>query len=155
MYFVKNNLVNNYSTIINAAILLLGLLSIIGNYWVDYQRQLVRRTDGKCTIWGAPPKLIQAKYNDDNGVQQVSILLASGFWGLARHFNYFFEMLAALAFGLPALGSSLIPYLYFIFMVILLVHRSLRDEEKCLAKYNRYWNEYKEVTPYKIIPYIF
>lgn len=140
---------------LNLAILLLGLGSVVANYWVDLQRQLVRATDGACSIWGRRPRLIRAKYRDETGTERNSLLLASGFWSVGRHFNYFFELLAALCFGLPALAASPLPYLYFAFLTTLLVHRALRDEEKCSKKYGRYWEEYRKLVPYKIVPGIF
>lgn len=34
-------------------------------------------------------------------------------------------------------------------------HREMRDEHKCAAKYGRYWTEYKQKVPYRIIPYVY
>ena len=152
IYFVKNCPRTSYDGLIGCTILLLGLGSVVLNYWIDFQRQLVRETDGNCTIWGDKPVLIRAKYRDDKGHERNSILLASGFWGMARHLNYFFELLVALCFGLPALWHSVLPYLYFLFLTTLLVHRAIRDEDKCSLKYGRYWKEYRKLVPYKIVP---
>ena len=41
-----------------------GILCIVLNYWTDRQRQVVRATDGRCTIWFQKPKLIHASYVD-------------------------------------------------------------------------------------------
>ena len=70
-------------------------------------------------------------------VRKQSLLLASGWWGVARHFQYAFELTAAWSWGLLAMGhtNGLLPLFYPAFLTILLVHRALRDEEKCLAKY--------------------
>ena len=155
MYLVKNSPRTNFEFLINGIILIIGLMAIAGNYWTDYQRQLVRETDGKCLIWGEAPALIRAKYHDDKGNEKNSILLASGFWAVARHFNYVFELIVAFTFCAPALFQNIIPYVYFIFLTILLVHRAIRDEDKCSKKYGRYWQQYTKLVPYKMIPGIF
>ncbi|XP_046915001.1 lamin B receptor [Dermatophagoides farinae] len=155
LYLVKHSPNMNFIAIINLFIFILGLFSIFANYYTDYQRQLVRQTDGDCLIWSKKPVLIRAKYKDSNNVERNSVLLASGSWGMARHLNYLFELLIAFAFGAPALATSIIPYLYFLFIFILIIHRTMRDDDKCSKKYGRYWQEYCQLVPYKIVPYIF
>ena len=132
-----------------------GILSIVLNYWVDYERKYVRDHDGNCKLWGKKPVLVRAKYRDTKGELRNSILLASGSWALARHLNYLFELTVALSFGLPAGLSSPLPYFYFIFLCGLLFHREHRDNEKCKEKYGKYWNEYCKLVPYKIIPFVY
>ncbi|CAG2165361.1 unnamed protein product [Oppiella nova] len=61
-----------------------------------------------------------AQYVDDFGKTKRSILLTSGFWGIARHMNYTFELLATFLWCLPALYASPIPYLNLLFVTILL-----------------------------------
>ena len=56
---------------------------------------------------------------------------------------------------LPAAGYGIVPFVYFIFIVILLVHRTYRDEEKCRQKYKKSYDEYCGKVPFKIIPYLF
>ncbi|XP_018496171.1 7-dehydrocholesterol reductase [Galendromus occidentalis] len=130
-----------------------GLLWIFLNYWCDYQRQLARKTDGKCTIWFRPVKVLRAKYIDSEGQPRQSLLLASGFWSLSRHCNYVFEVLAALFWTLPV-GYAVVPYAYVTFLAVLLVHRSFRDEQKCGMKYGKYWEEYRRAVKYQIVPFI-
>ncbi len=45
---------------------------------VNYQKDLVRRTNGDCMIWGQPAKFVRAKYLTSDGKEHNSILLASG-----------------------------------------------------------------------------
>ena len=47
----------------------------------------------------------------------------SGFWGISRHLNYVWELMLALSWSLPGLGSGPWTFMYFIFLVVLLVHR--------------------------------
>jgi Delta14-sterol reductase len=68
--------------------------------------------------------------------------------------------------GGPAIGTEVvqgeargwgmvITYFYIIYFAILLVHRELRDEEKCLRKYGDDWLKYRKLVPYAIVPYIY
>lgn len=152
---MKNSPVSVFNPLLCGVILLVGLFSIFANYWVDAQKLAVRETDGNCLIWGRKPVFIRAKYRDQFGKEQSSILLASGWWGVARHLNYFFELLLNLCFCLPAYATSLVPYSIFLFLCGLLVHRSIRDENKCTAKYGKFWKDYSKKVPYKILPYVF
>jgi len=136
---------------------------------------MTRATNGKLDIWGKPAKIIRykrinnflenrffnliffssASYVDDFGKEKKSILLASGYWGLARHMNYTFELMTALVWCLPALLTSPIPYLYFIFLFFLLTHRTVRDDNRCSQKYGKYWDQYRKIVKYQMIPRIF
>ncbi|KAK2720283.1 hypothetical protein QYM36_004233 [Artemia franciscana] len=135
-------------------ILVFGILSVTLNYWVDYERQRFRASEGQCLIWGKKASYIMAEYDGPKGRQQ-SKLLISGFWGVARHLNYVFEILAAFSWCAAGWGHGVWPFLYAVFLTVLLVHRVFRDEEKCADKYGPYWKKYCEKVPYRMIPYIF
>lgn len=132
-----------------------GLLGILINYFADRQRQRVRLTDGKCLIWKKIPFLISVSYTTDSKEVKHSTLLASGWWGLARHFHYIPELIAALCWTLPALFIHVLPYFYFFFLLILLVDRAARHERRCAQKYGAQWKLYCEKVPYKWIPFIY
>jgi len=133
----------------------IGFLSLYVNYDADRQRYLARETNGKCLIWNKEPRLIRAKYILLDGKQSENILLASGYWGLSRHFHYLPELCLAFCWCTTSAFQSLVPYFYFMFLTVLLFHRSIRDDTKCLNKYGKYWLEYRQLVPYKIIPYIY
>ncbi|KAH0926284.1 hypothetical protein HID58_018540 [Brassica napus] len=61
-------------------ILVAGILCIYINYDCDRQRQEFRRTNGECSI--------VATYKTTASETKTSLLLTSGWWGLARHFHY-------------------------------------------------------------------
>jgi len=133
-------------------IFVMGMAMIWMNYDCDWQRFIFRQTKGDCTILMKEPKFIKATYTS-GGVQKESLLLLSGWWGFSKHAGYNFEILASFFWSAPALASGLVcPYFYVIFLTILLVDRSFRDDNKCKAKYGKAWDEYSEHTPYKIIP---
>jgi 7-dehydrocholesterol reductase len=119
------------------------------------QRLNVRDTDGHTTVWGKSPVCIRAMYRDKNGVQHENILLASGFWGVSRHFHYTGEILGALCWSCTTGFTYLMPFFYVIYLSILLFHRAYRDDVRCSKKYKSYWEDYKHLVPYKIIPGIY
>ena len=136
-----------------AALGALGLLSIWANYDADAQRMEVRAKYPHVTVWGArPPVVVVAPYVTEAGEQRSSILLASGWWGLASHFHYVPEVAAALFWTLPAGFASGMPYLYVVFLAVLLLDRAYRDDARCAAKYGEAWKRYRALVPYKIVP---
>jgi len=93
-------------------------------------------------------------------------ILCSGWWGLARHTNYFGEILMAIGLALPGgvqltsagwpLSFSLLPWLYPLYYVALLVPREREDSLVCELKYGKdAWREYCRTVPYRIIPYVY
>ncbi len=136
-------------------IFLAGAASIIINYLADRQRQQVRATNGACLVWKRPPHLIQANYQTQNGETKQTLLLASGWWGLSRHFHYIPEIAAAFFWSVPALFFNFSPYFYVIFLTILLVDRAFRHDKRCADKYGPSWELYCKKVPYKIIPFVY
>mmetsp|Transcript_3612 Transcript_3612/g.3133 ORF Transcript_3612/g.3133 Transcript_3612/m.3133 type:complete len:127 (-) Transcript_3612:410-790(-) len=102
-------------------------------------------------------KGIVAEYTTADGATNSSHLLMSGWWGVSRHFHYLPEWMAAFAWTAPtlAVGGNLAGFTYFIFLVVLLVDRSGRDDLRCRSKYTTYWDKYCKQVPYKIMPYIY
>jgi 7-dehydrocholesterol reductase len=137
------------------AIFIMGCFGIIINYLADLQRQRVRAKNGKCLVWGSSPSLIEAVYETQNGEIKQTVLLASGWWGLSRHFHYIPELCAAFCWSVPALFTNFFPYFYFCFLTILLVDRAFRHDKRCSDKYGPFWALYCEKVPYKLIPYVF
>ncbi|KAG4078624.1 hypothetical protein HA402_015214 [Bradysia odoriphaga] len=146
----------NYGPFISTIILILGVLCIYLNYEVDRQKEVFRANNGKVKIWGEQAKFVQASYTAITGEKRETRLMISGWWGIARKINYTFELAAAFFWSASAgLQYGVWPYLYFIFLLCLLVHRVFRDETKCRDKYGKYWAEYCKIVPYRLIPYVF
>jgi protein-S-isoprenylcysteine O-methyltransferase Ste14 len=95
-------------------------------------------------IWGAKPEFIATAGGP--------LLLTSGWWGLARHVNYLGDLLMGLAWCLPCLFASPIPYFYVLYLIILLVHRERRDHDSCRLRYGKDWDLYCLRVPYRIVP---
>lgn len=82
-------------------------------------------------------------------------LLFTGWWGLARHINYFGYWLIMLSTTLLTNSYSLIPYSGLIFLTIILVHRQYLIEHNSKIKKGSIWREYNRVVPWRFVPYIF
>ena len=105
------------------------------------------RTKPGTKIWGREPEFIQT--------QRGTKLLASGWWGLARHCNYLGDLMMALAWCLACGIGHIIPYFYFIYFTPLLIDRERRDDEHCARKYGADWEEYRRRVPSRIIPGVY
>jgi len=112
-----------------AIILLIGVATIYINYTIDYTKMEYRKA-------GNPG------------------FCKHGAWKYARHMNYTTELIATFCWTLPSGFDSIRPWLYFIYLFTLLMHRVYRDEKKCAAKYGQVWKEYKRDVPYRFIPYL-
>ncbi|KAI3471983.1 hypothetical protein Pfo_028671 [Paulownia fortunei] len=126
-------LLNNEVELTTAAIIANCLVFLIG-YLVfrgANKQKHVFKKNPKALIWGRPPKVVGGK------------LLASGYWGIARHSNYLGDLLVALSFSLPCGISSPVPYFYPIYLFILLIWRERRDEARC------------ETGSWRILPYVY
>jgi 7-dehydrocholesterol reductase len=146
----------NHLGFLTASLILgFGTFCIMINYFADRQRQKVRATEGNCLVWGKKPNLIVASYTTQEGEPKQNLLLASGWWGLARHFHYVPEIAAALCWTIPVLLSNPVAYFYVFFLTILLVDRAFRHERRCRNKYGDSWDDYCEQVPFKVIPFLF
>ncbi|CAF1169588.1 unnamed protein product [Adineta ricciae] len=141
--------------VLTITILALGVFSIYINYDCDRQKIDVRASNGQCKVWGKPSHIIRAKYVLLNGKQSESILLASGYWGLSRHFHYIPELTLAFLWSCPCGFKFILPYIYFIFLSILLMHRAHRDDQKCRLKYGKAWDRYCQLVRWKVWPGIY
>ena len=137
-----------------AIITSLGVAGIVINYLADKQRLLTRATAGHCNVWGKKPVTLLAHYKTEEGQSRQSLLLASGWWGIARHFHYVPELVAAFFWSVPALFTHFSPYFYVSFLSILLIDRAFRDDRRCAKKYGNDWRKYCELVPYKIVPFL-
>ncbi len=153
MYLVHHP--NHLGFALASLILVVGTAAILINYWADKQRLLFRLSEGRCKVWGKKPRITVAEYTASDGSAKQGLLLASGWWGIARHFHYVPEVIGALCWSLPALWLNFLPYFYVCFLAVLLFDRALRDEERCFKKYGMSWKEHCKKVRYKIIPYVY
>ncbi|NXW79814.1 7-dehydrocholesterol reductase isoform X2 [Hirundo rustica] len=136
-------------------VLILGLLGYYIFRVTNHQKDLFRRTNGNCRIWGKRPEYIECSYTSVDGTKYYSKLMTSGFWGWARHFNYTGDLMGSLAYCLACGFEHILPYFYIIYMTILLTHRCIRDEHRCSSKYGKDWKRYTAAVPYRLLPGVF
>ena len=140
------------SVLIASLIFVAGVLCVWINYDCDRQRQEFRESNGKCKIWGGEAEYIVAHYTTESGEKKSSLLLTNGWWGMARHIHYIPEILASVFWCVPYQTAHPIAYFYPFYLTILLFDRAWRDDKRCADKYGKYWDQYCEKVPHKIIP---
>lgn len=153
MYLIHHPIHLGIIAIVGIAIL--GIASFLIKQMVAHQRESVRSSFGNCTIWGKPPKVTIAFYIDKKGEQRQSFLLASGWWGISRHFLYIPEIALTLSWTLPALFNNFLPYFYVCYLTLLLIDRAHRVDKRCKEKYGDFWEKHCQLVPYKLIPFIY
>ncbi|KAH8674175.1 ergosterol biosynthesis ERG4/ERG24 family protein [Xylariales sp. PMI_506] len=156
MYTIQTQYLGRYPTSTPTAYQIMVFLAGISGYAllrsVNDQKDHVRRTRGKCNIWGKPAQYIVAAYKTIDGMQHESLLLCSGWWGWSRHANYLGDIILSTAMCALVGSGKLLVWFYAIFMTVLLVHRCIRDEERCSAKYGEVWEKYSRRVPWRILP---
>ena len=151
--FTTYYLINNHPTISHLSsfiILLLGIFFTYKNYEVDHEKEIFKRDGEKSVINGKACTFLEVEYEKDGKIIK-SKLLTSGFWGITRHMNYSFEILTSLMWSMCGYEFGIIPFLYLFYIIILLVHRIYRDEEKCKKKYGKYWEKYCNIVKYRLV----
>jgi len=122
----------------------------VGGYAIfratNIQKHRFRRDPAR-PVWGRAPEYIRTATG--------SLLLTSGWWGIARHLNYLGDLLMALAWCLPTKFEHPLPYFYFVYMIILLVHRERRDHDVCQEKYGADWDAYCRKVRWRIVPGVY
>lgn len=105
------------------------------------------RSNPERLIWGKKPDFIQT--------QRGTKLLTSGWWGVARHSNYLGDLMMGMAWCLTCGSSRVLCFFYFIYFIILLLHRERRDNEHCARKYGSDWEQYEARVPWRILPGVY
>jgi 7-dehydrocholesterol reductase len=160
----------NTNNIIALIMFILGLVFLYLNYYIDQQKflfQLDKEKDSKhlttesVAFKGTTFKIIENGrwrwLEGPRGDGTIARLLLSHFWQTGRHVNYTFELLLATTWTGVAFFTSLkIIYLgcfaYTLFILILLIHRTIRDDKKCSEKYGNMWRLYKKLVPTNFFP---
>lgn len=72
--------------------------------------------------------------------------------GYARKIHYTCDLFFALSWGAITGFNSPFPWFYPFFFTCMIIHRAIRDIQKCRAKYGKAWEEYECLVPYLFIP---
>jgi 7-dehydrocholesterol reductase len=140
-------------------LLVVGVAGYVLFRWTNYQKDHFRRQmdDGLLsTIWGRPATFIPCSYTTRDGKRRKSFLLTSGFWGWARHMNYTGDIILSATWSLCCGTQHLLPYFYLVYICVLLITRTWRDEKRCRGKYgSQVWDDYCQRVPKRFIPGLF
>ncbi|RAH56227.1 delta(24(24(1)))-sterol reductase [Aspergillus piperis CBS 112811] len=79
-------------------------------------------------------------------------ILCSGWYGMARKVHYSCDWFFAFSWGLITGFNSPFPWFYSCFFTVMIIHRALRDIERCRERYGEAWREYERRVPYLFIP---
>jgi delta24(24(1))-sterol reductase len=72
--------------------------------------------------------------------------------GYARKIHYTCDFFFALSWAAVTGLRSPFPWFYPVFFTAMIIHRTIRDTEKCRQKYGKAWDEYERQVPYLFIP---
>ena len=148
-YFLINRS-PNISWKTSLIIFLLGVYFTYKNYEVDRQKEIFKRDKENSIIDGKKAEYLDVKYERDGKIVDSKLLL-SGHWGFSRHTNYTYEILTSGMWSAVGYQYGPVPFVYLLYIIILLVHRIYRDEAKCSKKYGKYWKEYCKLVPYRLV----
>jgi len=148
-YFLINRS-PNISWKTSLIIFLLGVYFTYKNYEVDRQKEIFKRDKENSIIDGKKAEYLDVKYERDGKIVDSKLLL-SGHWGFSRHTNYTYEILTSGMRSAVGYQYGPVPFVYLLYIIILLVHRIYRDEAKCSKKYGKYWKEYCKLVPYRLV----
>ena len=112
----------------------------------NIQKHKFRKNPGGL-VWGKPAQYIETS--------RGSLLLTSGWWGIARHSNYLGDLMMGLAWCLTTCFKHPLTYFYITYFTILLVHREWRDNAMCQEKYGKDWDAYSSKVRWRIVPGIY
>lgn len=160
---------------------LTGLAGVLAVQGVGYY--IFRSSNNEKNVFRTNPNDPQVAHLEYITTSKGSKLITSGWWGTSRHINYFGDWIMSWSYCLPtALAGYIInnyknpvtgavtrevvqgdakgwgmifTYFYMVYFAVLLIHRQLRDEEKCRRKYGKDWDKYVQKVKSRIIPGIY
>ncbi|OAP58067.1 hypothetical protein AYL99_07157 [Fonsecaea erecta] len=158
-----------------------GIAGVLGVQGLGYY--IFRGANNEKNRFRTNPNDPRVSHLETMTTESGSKLLVTGWWGRARHINYFGDWIMSWSYSLPtgvagyiinkyqnpvtgnvtrevvqgdARGWGMIfTYFYVIYFGVLLVHREMRDEEKCRKKYGKDWDRYCQRVRWRIIPGIY
>ncbi len=158
-----------------------GIAGVLAVQGLGYY--IFRASNNEKNRFRTDPKDPRVKHLQSIPTHTGSRLLTSGWWGTARHINYFGDWIMSWSYSLPTgvagylihrytnpltgnvtkevvQGDSrgwgiIFTYFYVLYFAILLIHRERRDEEKCKRKYGADWDKYTTKVTSRIVPGVY
>lgn len=135
---------------------LAGVAAVLGMQLLGYI--IFRGSNGQKDAFRRDPNHPSVKHLKTLPTKRGTKLIISGWWGVARHINYFGDWLMGVAWcmptGLPGL-QAIVPYFYAMYFAVLLIHRDRRDDANCKQKYGADWDKYCSIVKSRIVPFIY
>ncbi|XP_034950405.1 delta(14)-sterol reductase TM7SF2 [Chelonus insularis] len=69
-------------------------------------------------------------------------IIVSGLWGFVRRPNYFGDLIINWSMACTASNGGILPYYPAICCTLVLIHRAVRDDARCKARYGAAWEQY-------------
>lgn len=158
-----------------------GIAGVLAVQGLGYY--IFRESNNDKNRFRTDPNDPRVKHLQSMATHSGSRLLTSGWWGRARHINYFGDWIMSWSYSMPtgiagylinyyknpvtgnvtkevvqgdARGWGMIfTYFYILYFAVLLIHRERRDEEKCKRKYGADWDKYTGKVTSRIVPGVY
>ncbi|EDV20318.1 uncharacterized protein TRIADDRAFT_32264 [Trichoplax adhaerens] len=98
------------------------------------------------------PNCVEVKDLETIETSSGKKLIVSGLWGVCHHPNYLGDLIMALSWCLLCGFNHILPYSYFILLLLLLLDREREDWKHCHRKYGDDWLHYCQIVPWRILP---
>ena len=131
----------------------LGVLAVLAINGLGYY--IFRASNSQKNLFRTNPSDPKVAHLKTLQTKRGTRLLISGWWGTARHINYFGDWIMAWAWCLPTGFGTPLTYFYVVYFAILLLHRERRDNEACERKYGEDWPAYRRIVRWRIIPGVY
>ncbi|RKF64598.1 Delta-sterol reductase [Erysiphe neolycopersici] len=159
-------LANHLSDITNytyrTSLLTLLFISYLIVYWIwdtaNSQKNLFRASEtGIVTRRRAFPQLPWREIKNPRFIKTNNDdrILVDGWFRYARKIHYTCDLYFALTWALITGFKSPFPWFYPVFFSLMIIHRAMRDSQRCRLKYKDCWAEYERTVPWLFIPYIY
>lgn len=159
-------LANHLSDITNypyrTPLLIMLFISYLIVYWIwdtaNSQKNLFRASErGTVTRRRAFPQLPWREIKNPRFIRTNNddSILVDGWFRYARKIHYTCDLYFALTWALITGFNSPFPWFYPVFFSSMIIHRAMRDIQRCRLKYKDSWAEYERVVPWLFIPYIY
>lgn len=131
-----------YGTVALAGLMSFHILAHMMFRGANWQKHRFKKNPNT-RIWGQPAEALEGR------------ILISGWWGVGRKLNYTGEIGVYFTFALCSGFDSAIPYILPASLVVLLVQRAWRDEQRCAAKYGPLWEQYRQHAKFRMFPWLY
>ncbi|KAF2202573.1 C-24(28) sterol reductase [Delitschia confertaspora ATCC 74209] len=112
------------------------------------RKQLIKRRTFPQLPWSVieKPRVLETEAGDR--------IMVDGWFGIVRKPSYVPDIFFSLSWGLVTGFNSPFPWFYPLFFLVMILHRTRRDIQRCRRKYGEAWKQYEKEVPYLFVPYV-